>query len=73
MNVLDTGVVIRFQVSFSVDFSAIVDQFGVPFCVLFDLQRIFGHFRFTEESSVNEDIGMVPFTEESSVNLCKPS
>ena len=66
-------VVIRLQVRFPVDFSEIFDQFGVPFCVFFDLQMIFGHFRFTEGFSVNEDIGMVPFTEESSVNRCKPS
>ena len=66
-------VVIRLQVRFPVDFSEIFGQFGVPFCVFFDLQRKSGRFRFTEESSVNEDIGMVLFTEESSVNRCKPS
>ena len=44
VNVLGTSVVIRFQVSFSVDFSAIFDKFRDPFCVLFALPRIFGHF-----------------------------
>ena len=72
VTVLDTSAVRRLQVHFSVDFSEIF-QIRVHFCEFFDLQMKSGRFRFTEESSVNEDIGMVLFTEESSVNRCKPS
>ena len=35
--VLDTRVVIRFQIHFSADFSWIFGQFGVPFCVFYNV------------------------------------